>query len=257
MFIRTESFKEFLRFYPLVSIIIAINLILWLLTGLISLPIGRTIIQWGVGINALVDQGQYWRLVTPIFLHGGLFHLLFNSFALVLFGPALEQMLGRTKFLSAYLFTGIAGNLFTYIVDPNAYYPHLGASGAIYGLFGIYAFMVVFRKDLIDPSSAQIVTVILIFGLIMTFLRPGINVSAHIFGLIAGVALGPIILNNTRSFSTWQPSRHRKRRPSEEGASFDPDRWNKKRFPTKRFARSLLWGFLILLVALGLLSRLI
>lgn len=257
MFIRTESFKEFLRFYPLVSIIIAINIVMWLLTGLFSLPLGRAILQWGIGINALVDQGQYWRLVTPVFLHGGLFHLLFNSFALVLFGPALEQMLGRFKFLAVYLFTGIAGNFFTYIIDPAAYYPHLGASGAIYGLFGLYAYMVVFRKDLIDPSSAQIVTVIIVIGLVMTFLRPGINVSAHIFGLIAGVALGPVILNNTRPFSSWRPVRRRKRKTSNEDIPFEPDRWNKKRFPAKKAIISLFWGFLILLVAFGILSSLI
>lgn len=254
MFIRTESFKDFLRFYPVVSIIIALNILLWLVTAILPIPIGRVIWQLGVGVNALVGQGEYWRLITPIFLHGGLFHLLFNSFALVLFGPALEQMLGKFKFLAVYLFTGIAGNFFTYIMDPNAFYPHLGASGAIYGLFGLYAYMVVFRKDLIDAASAQIITVILVIGLVMTFIRPNINISAHIFGLIAGVALGPVILHNIHSFSPWRSVRKRKRRSDEE-IGFNPKRRIKNRYPVKKALQSLFWGFLILLIALGLLSR--
>lgn len=254
MFIRTENFKDFLRFYPLVSGIVAINVLLWLITAVFSLPIGRLIYELGIGINALVDQGQYWRLVTPIFLHGGLFHLVFNSFSLVLFGPALEQMLGKFKFLLAYLLTGIAGNFFTYFINPEAFYFHLGASGALYGLFGIYAYMTVFRKDLIDPSSAQIITVILVIGLIMTFLRPNINVYAHVFGFIAGVALGPAILTNTRPFSSWRSAPHR-RRKSPDGLQFDPDRWNKKRSPARGLVKPIIWGVLLLLVALGFLSR--
>lgn len=254
MFIRTESFKDFLRFYPIISVILAINIALWLVTSLLPIPVGRVIWQLGVGVNALVGQGEYWRLVTPVFLHGGLFHLLFNSFALVLFGPALEQMLGKFKFIAAYLLTGIAGNFFTYFLDPNAFYPHLGASGAIYGLFGLYAYMVWFRKDLIDPASAQIVIVILVIGLLMTFLRPGINVAAHIFGLISGLALGPVILHNTKPFSPWRSVRKRKR-PSDNEIGFNLDRWSKKRYPVKKAVVSLLWGFLILLIALGVLSR--
>src|SRR5690625_7985599 len=85
-------------------------------------------------------------------------HILFYSFSLVLFGPALEQMLGKFKFILVYLFTGIVGNVFTYIIGANDL--HLGASGALYGLLGLFVYMSFFRNDLIDPVSKQIVTVI-------------------------------------------------------------------------------------------------
>ena len=252
MFIRTESFKDFIRFYPVVSTIIGIQTIIWL--SFIFFPPGDNLLfQWGVGINFVVANGEYWRLITPIFLHdpSSVMHLLFNSFSLVLFGPPLEQMLGKVRFIMVYLLTGIIGNLFTYFMDPYAMTLHVGASGAIYGLFGIYVYMNFFKKHLIDRSSAQIVTIILIIGFVMTFLRPGINIFAHLFGFIGGLAIGPIFFRNVKPFSPWR----NQRRVNNGNIIFDPNRWSKKRLPIKRYAKPLLWGAFILLVILGLLGR--
>lgn len=201
MFVRTEkSIKEFMRYYPIVSALVIIHLVLWLISDFISLPFGTLIEDWGKGVNYLIGQGEYWRLLTSIFLHVGLMHAIFNSFALVLFGPALEQMLGKYKFIFAYLVAGLAGNVATYYLGPTLY-AYVGASGAIYGLFGIYIFMVAFRKHLIDQANSQIVMIIFIVGLVMTFIQPGINMYAHIFGFIGGIALGPIVLINAQPFS--------------------------------------------------------
>lgn len=172
MFIRQErSIKEFFYFYPLVSILVILNLVLWVLTHFFPYSLGGTILQYGIGQNlAIKEQGEYWRLLTPIFLHANFGHVLFNSFALVLFGPALERMIGKGKFLLFYLGAGIIGNIGTYIVAPYDFSFHLGASGAIYGLLGIYIYMSLRRQDLIDPQSASIARTIFILGLIMTFL---------------------------------------------------------------------------------------
>lgn len=198
MFLRTErSIKQFYSYYPVVSILVIINIVLWLMTDLLRLKIGYTIYDFGIGHNLSIHlYGEYWRLITPIFLHAGLGHLIFNCFALVIFGPALERMIGKIKFIIVYLIMGIGGNIGTFLIDPTSPIPHLGASGAIYGLFGIYMFMVLFRKDLIDPVNAQIVKTIFIIGLIMTFLTPNVNIAAHLFGFISGFALGPITLKN-------------------------------------------------------------
>src|SRR5690625_8001042 len=76
-------------------------------------------------------------------------HILFYSFSLVLFGPALEQMLGKFKFILVYLFTGIVGNVFTYTIGANDL--HLGASGALFGMLGLNVYIRFFRNDYIDP----------------------------------------------------------------------------------------------------------
>ncbi|MFD1362005.1 rhomboid family intramembrane serine protease [Lentibacillus salinarum] len=250
MFIRNErSIKEFMQLYPVVAWLIIIQLAVWFLTNFLQTPIGTLIENWGTGVNFYISQGEYWRLVTAIFLHAGLMHVLFNSFALVLFGPALEQMLGKLKFLVTYLGTGLIGNLATFLLGP-ALYSHVGASGAIYGLFGIYVFMVAFRKQLIDQSSSQIITVIAVIGLLMTFIRPGINVYAHVFGFIGGFAIAPMILANVRPYNPWVRRQH----VDDGSIGFDPNRWQKKQ-RNKQLLKKGLWIFLGILVVLGLFSR--
>ncbi|GAA5417474.1 rhomboid protease GlpG [Paraliobacillus ryukyuensis] len=253
MFFRTESFKDFLRFYPIVTGIIALQLVIWLLT-FISPTLQQWIILWGGNFNAAIEAGQFWRVVTSIFIHApnSFTHVLFNSFSLVLFGPALEQMLGKAKFIFVYLFTGIIGNVFTVLLADPGYFSY-GASGAVYGIIGVYIFMTLFRKDLMDPSSSQVIVIIAVIGLLMTFLRPGINIYAHLFGFIAGIALGPVILTKTQPFSPWR-NRRRQRDPDEIG--FDPNRWKKRRFLRGKNTRNIIWGIIIVLIVLGLLRNL-
>ncbi|WP_163528461.1 rhomboid family intramembrane serine protease [Halobacillus ihumii] len=256
MFVRTESFKEFLRFYPIVSGLVAINLLLWLLIYVFQFSFALDLLRAGVGNNYLVSQGEYWRLVTPILLHGGFAHALFNSFSLVLFGPALEQMLGRVKFISVYLLAGIAGNIGTYIVAPNAFYQHLGASGAIFGIFGIYVFMVLFRKHLIGSANSQIIMVIFILGLFMTFTRPNINVIAHVFGLIGGFALAPPFLRKAKPFSIWV-NRAKHESNSHGSTGFNPNRWNRRSVRGRGYGKNILWGVIIFLVLLALANNIL
>ena len=195
-FVRTESFRKFIRFYPVVTTIAAIHIILFLLTEVIPLSPLQELKILLLGNNYLVSvEDEYWRLVTPIFVHLSLTHVVFNTFSLVLFGPALEAMLGRLKFILAYLAMGIIGNVFTLYVG-ELFLSHAGASGAIFGMFGLYLYLAFFRRDLIDHQSRQIVLVIIVISLILTFTGANINIYAHIFGLISGVALGPIVFSN-------------------------------------------------------------
>ncbi|WP_025026362.1 rhomboid family intramembrane serine protease [Caldalkalibacillus mannanilyticus] len=198
MFIRYERFDQFIRLYPIVTGLLAINLGLFLLS--IFIPSYYTYIHyWGVGINIFVAAGEYWRLITPVFLHAGLGHVLFNSFSLLIFGPALERILGGFRFTILYLFAGFIGNVGTFLFEAGDYM-HLGASGAIYGLLGLYFYMRFFRQDLIDPGSAQIVTTVLIIGAIYTAVMPGINILGHLFGFVGGTLLGPVIFPKQKGY---------------------------------------------------------
>jgi len=192
MFTRTESFKEFIRYYPVISVIVSIHIILYLVTSLPIFP-NSLLLELLTGVNLYIWQGEIWRLVTPIFLHSGFSHVLFNSFSLVLFGPALERLLGRFRFTWVYLATGVSANLATLLIEPVTYI-HLGASGAIFGLFGMYISLIVFRKHLLSKDNRQLITTIAVISIIMTFLQPNINIISHLFGFLSGFLIGALTL---------------------------------------------------------------
>jgi membrane associated rhomboid family serine protease len=138
-----------------------------------------------------IAHGEYYRLLTSMFLHeppsaGGTFflHILFNMWALFVVGPPLEALLGRVRFVALYLLTGLAGSVLAYVLTaPNI--PELGASGAIFGLFG--ALLVVGRKLRLN---IQPIALTIGLNLVLTFSMSGISWQAHIGGLVAGAALG-------------------------------------------------------------------
>lgn len=240
LFVRTESFKEFLRYYPVVSFIIFIHIVIYLLTVIPAFFPSAWLFETLMGVNLYIVQGEYWRLVTPIFVHSGLAHMLFNSFSLVLFGPGLERILGKTRFITLYLVAGVSANVATLLLKPLTY-THVGSSGAIFGLFGIYLAIVFLRKDLMTRENSQVILTIAVIGVIMTFLQSNINVTAHIFGLISGFILGA--LNIGRGDALTDGLRNiaiRGRSSGESRLSFTP--------------KSVLWIVVAILAILGLLS---
>jgi rhomboid protease GluP len=192
MFVRTENLRTFMTLYPIVSFIIFIHMVLWVIT-FFPFDTGNWLMKQMIGFNYLIKTGEYWRLVTPIFLHGHFSHFFFNSITLILFGPALERMMGKSRFAIAYLGAGILANFATYFLEPLMY-SHLGSSGALFGLFGIYAYLVVFRKETLNQINSQMIMTILIIGLIMTFLNSNINIIAHLFGFLSGGILAPFLI---------------------------------------------------------------
>ncbi|ETI66146.1 rhomboid family intramembrane serine protease [Neobacillus vireti] len=214
MFTRTESFREFIRFYPVVSIIIAIHLVLYLLTVLPFFP-NYWFFETLSGVNLYIMEGEYWRLITPTFMHSGFAHVLFNSFSLVLFGPALERILGRGRFLVVYLLSGLIANVATLLLEPLSF-THVGSSGAIFGLFGYYIAIIMFRKHWLSRQNSQIILTLCVISLIMTFLQPNINITAHLFGLLGGFLLGAIpyfnkkdLADSLKSTTNWVSSRRK------------------------------------------------
>lgn len=255
MFIRTErSVKDFIIFYPIVTTLVIINMLIWGITGLFPTQFGREVFFWGAGNNLLIFDGEYWRIFTAMFLHADFMHVLFNSFSLVLFGPALEQMIGKWKFVFAYLGAGIIGNIGTYLIEPTSPTFHIGASGAVYGLFGMYVYMMFMRKDLIDQANARLVLIILALGVIMTFANPQINTAAHLFGLLGGVFVAPLVLKNAQPFSIYRnilKKQKRQSRSSGDGPQFNPDRWKRRRPRTEQQKQQLVWiviGVIVLIM---------
>jgi membrane associated rhomboid family serine protease len=132
-----------------------------------------------------VADGEYYRLITAMFLHYGLLHLAMNMYALWILGRTLEAGLGPWRFLALYLLAGLGGNVAAYVFSPGAL--SAGASTAIFGLFA--ALFILLRR--LGRDTSQIVP-ILVINLVFTFTAAGVSVPGHVGGLIIGglVALG-------------------------------------------------------------------
>ncbi|MDZ5713156.1 rhomboid family intramembrane serine protease [Jeotgalibacillus haloalkalitolerans] len=196
MFVRTESLSQFIRFYPVVSLLILIHAVVFIAT---SIPggIGNSVLFTLAGINGLVSEGEYWRLVTPIFAHADLWHVLFNTFSLVLFAPALERLLGSFQFAVVYLLAGVIANVATWVLQPP-FYTSVGASGSIFGLFGLYAAIWLIYKQAAPLEIRQVMVPVIVISVVMTFFGSNINITAHIAGLAAGIFIGLFIFQQRR-----------------------------------------------------------
>lgn len=138
---------------------------------------------YGAKVNEAILAGQLWRFVTPLFLHGGITHLVCNMFALYVWGRQLEALLGRGKYLLVYFGAGILGCAASFSLS-SAW--SVGASGAIFGLFGA---LLCLRRDyraLFNMAFGVQVLIIIAFNVVNGFLSPGIDNFGHLGGLAGG-----------------------------------------------------------------------
>jgi len=199
MFSRTENFKQYTKYYPVVSMFIAINLIFYVLTILPG--VGVLVLNYGIQVNLLIQNGEWWRIFSAMFLHAGFLHVLFNMFSLYIFGPELEKIAGKARFITIYLLSGIVGNVATYLLNDSGY-GSLGASGAIFGIFGAFGALVYYTRRTM-PMLRKLILPIIVISVIMTFIQPNVNVYAHLGGLVTGFILGLIYLHPKRILS-WR-----------------------------------------------------
>src|SRR5438128_6297447 len=154
-----------------------------------------TLMAFGVKSNPEIAQGQWWRFVTPIFIHIGMLHLLFNSYALWIVGPQVEKLYGGARFVILYVLTGVAGVYGSYFYHPGT--ESAGASGAIFGLFGVLLVFGIRYRRSIPPFFKRAVGTgvlpVIILNLVIGFSIPAIDNSAHLGGLIAGALLALIV----------------------------------------------------------------
>jgi len=196
-----EHHLEFIRAIwtrrtPFTKVFLVANIIVFLLMAFAGGTTNEpTLMAFGVKSNAQIDQGQVWRFVTPIFIHIGLLHLLFNSYALWIVGPQVEKLYGSAGFVILYLLTGVAGVVGSYLYHP--YSISAGASGAIFGLFGVLlVFGIRYRKSIPPDFKRAVGTGVLpviVINLIIGFMIPAIDNSAHISGLLAGAVLALMV----------------------------------------------------------------
>lgn len=208
------------RPYIFTIVILAANvfvfLLMWSSSGLNSTtmwqPPFQVLYAYGAKLNFSIDAGQWWRFVTPVFIHIGLAHLLVNMYGLWMIGPYVERLYGSAKFVVLWVGTGVAGVVASYLsvrpamaVGPIGRFlfsagdgPSAGASGALFGLIGLlFVFGIKFRRELPEGFKRAFGTGLLpviVLNLFIGYLGRGfIDNAAHIGGLLAGALFGLVI----------------------------------------------------------------
>lgn len=151
--------------------------------------------RFGALFGPLVAEGQYWRLLTAIFLHIGFVHIAFNSLGLFVFGTAFERTSGPLRMAAVYIGSGLAGSALSYLASPAV--RSAGASGAIFGVLGALAvYLFVNRQEFGKLGQREITTVLFLaaMNLLNGLTTPGVDNWAHVGGLIGGAALGLAIM---------------------------------------------------------------
>ncbi|KAA8999829.1 rhomboid family intramembrane serine protease [Paenibacillus spiritus] len=198
LFIRYENWKSYLRYYPVTTLIVAANLVMFII---LSLNGGSTdpytLLHYGAMVDIGPERTEWWRLVTSIFLHNGISHLLFNCFAILVFAPPLERLMGWARYAVLYILGGVVGNLVSMGVSGEAVYAgtvSVGASGAIYAVYGAFLYIALLQRFKLDEGSRKTLYSLLLLGVITTFAMPNINWAAHLGGLIGGFFLYGLIV---------------------------------------------------------------
>ena len=207
-----------LRNRPLATwLLLAANAAWWLVAELLgSTQDPASLLDFGANHGPLVAGGEYWRLLTSVFLHIGFMHLMLNSLGLLIYGMLLERAFGSLRFVLIYVAAGLAGSTASFVANPMAI--SAGASGAIFGLLGALAACFLTgggpqgrgsRRD--AAGIAVLVAINLAYG----FVTPGIDNWAHIGGLAMGFALGIILAERPVPHGVYQVLNRRPARRSQ------------------------------------------
>jgi rhomboid protease GluP len=193
-----SAFGSDTRITVAVAIFIALNLVMFLAEvklGGSTNPL--TLQRLGAMEPWAVRSGQYWRMLTSLFLHYGPLHLLFNLYALFVIGPGLERIIGSIRFAFYYLLAGLGSSIGVFLLRPEQL---VGASGCVMGIVGVWAGYL-FRHRYQPFAGRRLKNIVLIVAIQTAFdlSTPHISMTAHLSGLATGVVLGLLIGERARS----------------------------------------------------------
>lgn len=176
--------KLFATKKPIITyIFITICIIMFILTrGSTDI---ETLLKYGANNAYLTKSGEYYRLLSSMFIHIGLLHLLFNMYALYIIGPQVESFYGKFKYFLIYILSGVSGSILSITFSSNTV--SAGASGAIFGLMGALLYFGFFYRNYLGSVIKSQIIPIIILNLVIGFSTPGIDNAAHIGGLIGGI----------------------------------------------------------------------
>ena len=193
IFVRAGGLKNYYKNSPVTSIIIVLNLIMIFVTFIYGGFDSYTLLRLGaLWSPLLIEDQEWWRLITSMFLHGSISHFIGNAIiGLYFLSGALERTIGSKKFLMIYLISGLGAGLLV-IYTTNAL--TIGASGAIFGALGSLLYIGIYRKDLMSVQDFKSIQGLVVVNIIFTFLRSNISIPGHIGGILTGFLLSYLLI---------------------------------------------------------------
>lgn len=192
---RNSRISNYYKNSPVTTVLLGIMIVYFVV---ISLNGGTTNSQALVDYGAffppyILQDHQYYRFITSIFIHIGITHIFFNGYALYVFGTQIEKFMGKTKYIMFFLLTGIGGNIVTYAVSLRSLQAFqtvsAGASGSLFGILGAFLYLIRRHPRMISPEGKKSILSMLGLNLAITLLVPHISITAHFGGLIIGYLL--------------------------------------------------------------------
>ncbi|NBI07274.1 rhomboid family intramembrane serine protease [Senegalia massiliensis] len=189
-----ERMKDFYKKSKITFIFLTIMIIYFIFITLNGGSTNNeTLVRYGALFPPFILRyNEYYRFITSIFIHIGVTHIFFNGYALYIFGPQIERLMGSTKYLLFFLLTGIGGNLATFFF--NFLTLSAGASGSLFGLFGAFLYLIHRHKNMVTPEGRKSILSLLGINLALTIFIPSISVTAHIGGLVIGYLLSYVFI---------------------------------------------------------------
>lgn len=192
-------YKNKIKNATLTEILIGVNVIMFLLTQLIDMTGGNGLLKLGAKVNPLIGLGEYWRLLTAMFLHADIMHLVFNMLALYIFGRDIERFFGKKKFLLIYFVSGLVGSAASFVLVEGM---SVGASGAIFGLMGANLYLYKLNPMVYKRIYGRDMIILIVVNLVIGLIRPNIDMAGHIGGLIGGFVVASAVgINHMKLFT--------------------------------------------------------
>lgn len=192
-----EELSKELKKEPMTAIMLILNLLVFLIVEMTgrSQDTGH-MLECGAAYTPLIlENGEWYRIFTSMFLHFGMAHLANNMLVLFVLGGRLERAVGRVKFLLIYILGGAAGNLLSMLMDIKSldFAVSAGASGAVFAVMGAMIYVLLRRKGRVEDITARQMLIMAAFSLYFGFTSSGVDNAAHIGGMISGLVLAAIL----------------------------------------------------------------
>ncbi|MBC1500105.1 rhomboid family intramembrane serine protease [Listeria weihenstephanensis] len=184
--------------YILLAIQIAVFLIMTFTGGTSNST--YNLVRWGAKFNPLIYAGEWWRFITPMFIHIGLLHLLMNSVVLYIIGPMAEKLYGKWRYALIYVLSGITGVVASFVFNVNI---AAGASTAIFGIFGALLYLVVLKPHIYARSLGISIAGLVVVNLVVDIFSQGIDLAGHVGGLVGGFLIAGA-LSMPKQYFHWR-----------------------------------------------------